>query len=159
MAKRCTAKDEPPKGMTALHSKELWGYRDLLDLLSRALFQKQESNPEHLASIPVLIQDARLQSVKGIISAALPERCKQQHKLNLYQEVSNNLQICYNHSLLQTWLRDVPYVILKGCASAYYYPNPMLRSMHGRRGFPGSSCVHFRRGKSHGGAGIEAVEK
>ena len=129
MSKNRTSKSEPPQSMTALQGKEIWRYRDLLDLLSYSLFQKQKSNPEHLESIPVLMHEARLQSVKGIISAALPERCKQQHKLDLYQEVSNNLQICYNHSLLQTWLRDVPYVILKGCASAYYYPNPMLRSM------------------------------
>lgn len=100
MPKNRTSKSEPLQSMTALQGKEIWRYRDLLDLLSYSLFQKQKPNLDHLESIPVLMHEARLQSVKGIISAALPERCKQQHKLDLYQEVSNNLQICYNHSLL-----------------------------------------------------------
>lgn len=45
--------------------------------------------------------------------------------------VAQNVQAEYAHSQLHELLTEhqIPYVFLKGCASAWYYPNPSYRSM------------------------------
>lgn len=42
-----------------------------------------------------------------------------------------NMQVSYEHTELHDLLTEnsIPYVILKGVASASYYPNPVLRTM------------------------------
>ena len=44
---------------------------------------------------------------------------------------ANTIRVIYNHIVLHKWMKEssVPYVILKGCSSASYYPKPYLRTM------------------------------
>lgn len=44
-------------------------------------------------------------------------------------DLANSVRIGYNHRLLHEWMTSIPYVILKGAASASYYPTPVYRSM------------------------------
>lgn len=45
--------------------------------------------------------------------------------------LTNNLRVYYSHGELHRLMTEsgIPYVILKGCASASYYPDPMVRTM------------------------------
>lgn len=44
---------------------------------------------------------------------------------------ANTIRVVHNHVILHKWMEDagVPYVVLKGCVSAAYYPRPQLRTM------------------------------
>ena len=44
---------------------------------------------------------------------------------------ASTIRVIHNHVVLHKWMEDagVPYVVLKGCASAAYYPKPQLRTM------------------------------
>ena len=59
------------------------------------------------------------------------QECLQQYKQQKAEYQASNIRNLYYHNELHRLLsaNNIPYVILKGQASAYYYPNPMLRSM------------------------------
>ena len=113
---------------------------DLLNALSIALFNNQIETAEFAPVL--LINEAAEQAVEGLILNLQISKIESDHSaMNnssapkcmdlFYQTISNNTRIFYNHSLLHDWMTeaDIPYIILKGCASASYYPNPLLRCM------------------------------
>lgn len=68
--------------------------------------------------------------VHELISQAVLPIALSQHKL-ASSIIATNMQVSYEHTELHDLLTEnsIPYVILKGVASASYYPNPILRTM------------------------------
>ena len=108
--------------------------RTILRLLCEALFGRevQIQNPDWQE----ILTEAKNQAVAQLVDSVLdrhllsPEEAKA-WKQAASQDIANNIRIGYNHSLLHEWMStaNIPYVILKGAASASYYPTPAYRSM------------------------------
>lgn len=106
--------------------------RDLISLISNALFP-----------VPIVdfadndweevFKEAERQAVLPLLATS--ERIPPEHREALKKKVSvliaNNMRVDYNHAELHELLtsHNIPYVVLKGCASASYYPEPTLRTM------------------------------
>lgn len=105
----------------------------LLSLVSNALFDAPLSLPEKLDWKKVA-DEAMAQAVLPLAfyrqTDILRESWPDGYSL-LQRIVSNSIKVDYNHSHLHRLMSDagVPYVTLKGCASAFYYPQPIYRSM------------------------------
>lgn len=101
----------------------------LITLLSKGLF----GNPAVMPAVDfkALVKEADSQAVNAIVSNAVDIFDDESWKKRALATVSNNIRVFYNHKTLHQWMTecDVPYVILKGCASASYYPDPLLRGM------------------------------
>ena len=61
----------------------------------------------------------------------MPEEVFQEWKQYVNSGLASNSRICYAHTMLHNLLTEagITYVILKGCASAEYYGDPLLRTM------------------------------
>lgn len=106
--------------------------RDLILLISKALF-----------SVPIAdllvkdwqetIQEAERQAVLPLFTTSelIPLEYREALKKKVSVLIANNMRVDYNHAELHELLtsHNVPYVILKGCSSASYYPEPTLRTM------------------------------
>lgn len=108
--------------------------KTLCALLARALFGVSE--PLEEADWRTVMEEAQAQSVTLLaLRALMPEEITpevyQQWEQRANQMLVNNLRVVHNHALLHRWLTEaeIPYVILKGCASASYYPVPEYRQM------------------------------
>lgn len=104
----------------------------ILRLLAKALFNRDWEVP--IDDWTTVLTEAKNQAVVQLVDSDLdksllsPEESKA-WKQAASQDIANNIRIGYNHSLLHEWMKDIPYVILKGAASASYYPIPAYRSM------------------------------
>lgn len=106
--------------------------RDLILLISNALF-----------SVPIAdllvkdwqetIQEAERQAVLPLLTTSelIPLEYREALKKKVSVLIANNMRVDYNHAELHELLtsHNIPYVILKGCSSASYYPEPTLRTM------------------------------
>ena len=107
---------------------------EILMLLSKALFNcsVQLDNTDWLQVLKEAKSQAVIQLVDSVIdkSDLTPEEAKQ-WKQAASVDIANNIRIAHHHKLLHEWLAgaEIPYVILKGAASASYYPIPAYRSM------------------------------
>lgn len=109
--------------------------KTVLALLSSALFQKSFSADESVDWKSVF-EECRAQSVTSLAFSALP---KDDIPDSIYTEWNEHVSacllvnsgICYAHTMIHELLTDeeITYVILKGCASAEYYSDPLLRTM------------------------------
>lgn len=107
----------------------------LLNLLSNALFDSpieisdavdwQEVYQESVAQSVVALAFSNLDK------SILPEDVANEWEEMTYQVMMSNMQVDSDHAKLHQILSSakIPYVILKGDASAAYYPDPMLRAM------------------------------
>lgn len=104
----------------------------LLKMLSKALFG-------HSVTVDAVdwlevLKEAKNQAVVQLIysvqdkSTLSPDEAKA-WKQAASADFAKNIRIGHNHSLLHQWMNDIHYVILKGAASASYYPIPANRSM------------------------------
>lgn len=107
----------------------------LLNLISHTLFP---TNP-----IPAEFTEKELSQdliTEAVSQTVLPFVYTAAQKLNidatpclqpLRRILANNMVVEYEHSELHNLLQahNIPYVILKGCVSASYYPEPALRTM------------------------------
>ena len=84
----------------------------LLSLLAGRLFNV----PTDVAINDALLQEARLQAVESLISKDL-------------HSIANNMRVIYAHTKLSDTLAEIPFTTIKGYASAYYYSQPILRTM------------------------------
>jgi hypothetical protein len=106
----------------------------ILDLLANALFSKQLNSTENIDWI-ALYDEAYAQSVFPLIYSVAQQHIPNNKKVEFRQInkkiISNNIRIDYEHSELHKLLSDneIPYVIMKGSSSAFYYPQPYLRTM------------------------------
>lgn len=124
------------------------GERTLLAMMEKSLFGGEcaLSEEEQLAAL----EESRKQAVFCLAaqSASLTgEACDRIKKQSL-SAIRRNMDILLQHQYLHELMTKagIPYVVLKGAASAYYYP--AAPSAHdGRRGFP---CGGGRCGAGNG---------
>lgn len=109
--------------------------KTILILLSRDLFKVSRSIPEGVDWEEVY-QECRHQSVSVLAWNALkkeeiPREVESKWKNLVIASAYNNLQITWQHLMVNRLMDkgEIPYVILKGSASAAYYPAPMDRIM------------------------------
>lgn len=106
----------------------------LLQLLSKALFSKpvEVQNADWNGVLTETKNQAVVQLIDSVLdkSHLSPEEAKA-WKQAASKDIGKNICIGHNHSALHEWMTDanIPYVILKGVASASYYPIPAYRSM------------------------------
>ena len=107
----------------------------LLGLLSKALFKKPAPAADE-ADWNKLLMEARAQAVPILAYEALDKEAVPADVLSLWKQYSgavliNNIRVTRNHAVLNEWMKEagIPYVSLKGCASAGFYPDPICRSM------------------------------
>lgn len=87
--------------------------KQLLQLVSSALFNFKTD----VRLNENIIKEAKLQAVQGLVDS------------EAYQDFANSVRITKAHTELCTLLEDIHFVIIKGCASACYYPQPLKRTM------------------------------
>ena len=109
--------------------------KTVLNLLSSAMFQKP-LNVDDEVDWNLVFKECRAQSVISLAFSALPKDKVPEDVFQKWREQVNsglaaNSRICYAHTMLHNLLTNagITYVILKGCASAEYYPEPLLRTM------------------------------
>ncbi len=109
--------------------------KTVLQLLSAAMFQKPFS-AEKDVDWKAVFGECMAQSVVSLAFSVLPksevpQAVYEQWKVLVNGNLAVNSKISYAHTMLNELLHqaDLPYVILKGCASAEYYDDPLLRTM------------------------------
>lgn len=106
----------------------------LLSLISSSLFGGSISFPTQ-ADWSAVQREAVMQAVTPLMLAAMKcdavRNAEAHWERTVYKIVASNLNIEFEHAELHELLEkhNIPYVILKGAASAAYYPDPSLRSM------------------------------
>ena len=104
-------------------------------LLSSAMFQKPFCSDKEV-DWKAVFDECKAQSVISLAFSALP---KDEAPKTIYahwkalvnENLAVNSKISYAHTMLNELMNQakIPYVILKGCASAEYYDDPLLRTM------------------------------
>ena len=109
--------------------------KTVLDLLSSAMFQKPFSADKEV-DWKAFFDECKAQSVISLAFSALPksevpQKIYAHWKALVNENLAVNSKISYAHTMLNELLNQakIPYVILKGCASAEYYDDPLLRTM------------------------------
>ena len=107
----------------------------ILNLLSSAMFQKPFRADKDV-DWKAVFDECKAQSVVSLAFSALPKdevpKTIYAHwKALVNENLAVNSKISYAHTMLNGLLNQakIPYVILKGCASAEYYDDPLLRTM------------------------------
>ena len=102
----------------------------LLNLCAKSLFNKDVTLTEDFDTKEVINESFR-QTVFSITYSLIKDKCDTACDKRFSQIVAKNIRVLYAHSEVHKVLseNDVPYVILKGAASASYYNEPMLRMM------------------------------
>ena len=108
----------------------------LLDLLANSLFGASREITCDSVKWPLVWHEAYVQAVSLIaFSGKSPEDCNEQFlykmRMKLQDDVRRVMHINKEHIRLHRIMTAVgiPYVILKGAASAAYYPDPLMRLM------------------------------
>lgn len=98
----------------------------LLDLIAYSLFGGEESCTQITSEI---LQEANQQAVLSLIN--IDENISSKYYLLRAQILVNNVRRDCEHKEAHRLLEKarIPYVILKGSASAFYYPEPLARTM------------------------------
>ena len=109
--------------------------KTVLNLLSSAMFQKP-FNADKDVDWKTVFDECKAQSVVSLVFSALPKDEVPQNvyahwKTHVNENLAVNSKISYAHTMLNELMNQakIPYVILKGCASAEYYDDPLLRTM------------------------------
>ncbi len=108
----------------------------LLDLLANSLFGAGREIACSGGLLPLVWREAYSQAVTLIaFSGSAPENCNEQFLLKmrgtLQDDMRRVMHVNKEHLRLHKIMTEagIPYVILKGVASAVYYPDPLLRVM------------------------------
>ena len=109
--------------------------RVLCDLMAERLFGREIDLGEE-PDWPKILRESYLQGVQMLMAQAstgngIPAELLEKTKRDLYARMLRDGQICRAHSEIHRIMtrNELPYVILKGVASARYYPDPYQRSM------------------------------
>ena len=106
----------------------------LLDLISAALHGKQPNIPANVDWV-MLMKECKNQSVSLLVfpqcEKYLPKEVRQQWSILSRLQIANGIRVEWEHGQLHHLMEKghIPYVVMKGCASAAYYPDPSLRAM------------------------------
>ena len=108
--------------------------RAILSALASELFQKPLELPEQLDWDTVLaesVNQAVFPLVYNAVRDRLPSKLNEKWKTYFFQSIAANIRADAAHSGLHRLLTEnaVAYVVLKGSASARYYPKPEMRMM------------------------------
>ena len=102
----------------------------LLNILSNNLFGTEKPIPDDI-DYSTLLKESRQQAVVALTlkNLRLPEDFK--NKNRLFQSLAVNSRVFSDHSVLNDIMNKagISYTVLKGAASAYYYPDPIFRAM------------------------------
>lgn len=136
--------------MNALTNAE----RVLLSLLSNALFNNPITIPNDV-DWKAVICEAKAQAVLPLVfqkTDLLPDELRPIAEKQVMNMLANNIRIESNHICTHRLMADagIPYVFLKGCSSAHYYPEPIYRTM---------GDVDFLVAKENLGPADEALRK
>ena len=106
----------------------------VLDLIAASLFGRQVNIPEGTDWNAVLEESNQQSVLLHVFSAAqpfLPADIVKQWKPLCDRIIANNVRIEWEHSELNEVMTkaNMPYVVIKGCASSERYPDPTLRIM------------------------------
>ena len=109
----------------------------LLDLLSKVLFDRPINHNFDDCDWKAVYEESKEQAVTSLCYRALynhlsiPSEINGAWRKDSLRSISGNMVVTHNHALLHKWMTeaDIPYVILKGVASAHYYPSPEYRAM------------------------------
>lgn len=110
-------------------------FNTLLKLLSNSLFSTNYTFDENIdwnkvmdESIHQSVTALAFDATKGI---DIPNEISQKWLMYAVKSISNNYTVTKYHGILHKMMSEnnIPYCVLKGSASAYYYPNPTLRCM------------------------------
>lgn len=102
----------------------------LLDLCAKSLFDKNIILPDEFNS-KELIEESKRQTVFPCIYSLIKDKCDDTDGKTFSQIIAKNIRVEFAHNEVHRVLSEIgiPYVILKGVASASYYKEPMLRMM------------------------------
>lgn len=102
----------------------------LLDLCAKSLFDKEVTISDEF-DCNELIEESKRQTVFPIAYSLMKDKCDVAHGKTFSQIIAKNIRVEFAHNEVHRILseNDIPYVILKGVASASYYKEPMLRMM------------------------------
>ena len=109
--------------------------KTLLAVLSNVLFSNSAISYE-VEDWDSVFKEASHQAVLSLTYSLMEKTDIPKSILNKWcakesADIANNIKCLHNHTLLNDWLKteNIPYVILKGASSAYYYLSPELRTM------------------------------
>ena len=102
----------------------------LLNLCAKSLFNKDVTLTEDFDTKEVINESVR-QAVFPCCYSLIKDKCDDACDKRFSQIVAKNIRVLYAHNEVHKVLSEnnIPYVILKGAASASYYNEPMLRMM------------------------------
>lgn len=102
----------------------------LLQLCSKSLFGKDIVVPDEFDS-KLLIDEANRQTVFPLVYSFIKDKLDNNADKHFSQIIAKNIRVEYGHNEVHRVLtkNNIPYVVLKGVASASYYKEPMLRTM------------------------------
>lgn len=147
--------------MNQLTNKE----KALLYLTAQALFpQTNELNIDTLKKkdLSAELKEASVQAVFSLVYSVLKKHgiTLPDFEKNFLKTVANNIRVGHDHAELHELLssNNIPYVAMKGSASAMYYQEPLLRTM-GDVDFLVSQSDLERAGTLLKQAGFRPVEK
>lgn len=147
--------------MNQLTTKE----KALLHLTAQALFPKENKlNIDTLKKkdLTTELKEANVQAVFSLVYSVLKKQGMNpsNYEKMFLQTMANNIRVGHDHTELHELLSSnhIPYVAMKGSASAMYYPEPFLRTM-GDVDFLVSASDLDRAGALLEKAGFVPVEK
>lgn len=102
----------------------------LMDLCAKSLFDKDVTVPNEF-DYKELIEESKRQTVFPVAYSLIKDKCDDVDSKTFSQIIAKNIRVEFAHNEVHRILseNDIPYVILKGVASASYYKEPMLRMM------------------------------
>ena len=102
----------------------------LLDLCAKSLFGKEVTIPDGF-DCNELVEESKRQTVFPVAYSFVIDKCDDVDSKTFSQIIAKNIRVEFAHNEVHRILSDnnIPYVILKGVASASYYKEPMLRMM------------------------------
>lgn len=107
----------------------------LLSLVSNALFDSERIIPDNVKWDEIIKESAEQAILPIAFSVSkksyLSKDIEKDIQNQLFAYIANNMKVCYGHEYVDDLFRkkDIRYVVLKGCASANYYQNPIYRTM------------------------------
>ena len=102
----------------------------LIDLCAKSLFNKDCDLPSDFDA-QELLDEAKRQTVLPQVFSFIKDKCDKDADRHFSQIVAKNIRVEFGHTEVHKVLTEnnIPYVVLKGVASALYYKEPMLRMM------------------------------
>ena len=108
----------------------------LLDLVANALFHAGKEIPDSV-DWQAVYEESKRQTVTALayqgaeLAGKNPDRLCKEWKESVIAAFVHGIQVAAEHHQVDEMMGNagIPYVILKGCASAFYYPDPSKRLM------------------------------